>query len=61
MAALNFRADLKLATKTLAAIDAATLRQADDGLRPHLGASPHRALVRAAALAHLPVGQGAAA
>lgn len=39
MAALNFRADLKLATKTLAAIDAATLRQADDGLRPHLGAS----------------------
>lgn len=34
-----FRADIKLADKTLAAIDAATLRQADDGLRPHLGAS----------------------
>ncbi len=34
-----FRADIKLATATLEAIDAATLRQAEDGLRPHLGAS----------------------
>ena len=38
-AELIFRADLKLAKSTLEAIDAATLRQADDGLRPHLGAS----------------------
>jgi hypothetical protein len=36
---LNFRADIKLATKTLEAIDAATLRRAESGLRPHLGAS----------------------
>lgn len=34
-----FRADIKLADKTLQAIDAATLRSAEDGLRPHLGAS----------------------
>ena len=39
MSDLAFRADLKLATATLAAIDAATLRSAEDGLRPHLGAS----------------------
>lgn len=39
MAALPFRADLKLATATLEAIDAATLKGAEDGLRPHLGAS----------------------
>jgi len=39
MAKLDVRADLKLATATLEAIDAATLRAADDGLRPHLGAS----------------------
>jgi hypothetical protein len=39
MAELAFRADLKLATATLAAIDAATLDLAEDGLRPHLGAS----------------------
>ena len=39
MAELTFRADLKLATATLAAIDAATARNAEDGLRPHLGAS----------------------
>lgn len=34
-----FRVDLKLATLTLAAIDAAGVRNAEDGLRPHLGAS----------------------
>lgn len=39
MAALPFRADLKLATATLEAVDAATLKGAEDGLRPHLGAS----------------------
>ena len=39
MATVAFRADLKLATATLAAIDAATLRNAEDGLRSHLGAS----------------------
>jgi len=39
MAKLAFRADLKLATATLEAIDAATLKTAEDGLRPHLGAS----------------------
>lgn len=39
MTALAFRADLKLATATLEAIDAATLKAAEDGLRPHLGAS----------------------
>lgn len=39
MASVAFRADLKLATATLEAIDAATLRDAEDGLRPHLGAS----------------------
>lgn len=39
MTGLAFRADIKLATATLEAIDAATLRQAEDGLRPHLGAS----------------------
>lgn len=39
MAKLDIRADIKLATATLEAIDAATARAADDGLRPHLGAS----------------------
>lgn len=39
MAALAFRADLKLATATLEAIDKALERSAEDGLRPHLGAS----------------------
>lgn len=39
MAELHFNSELKLASATLAAIDAATLRGADDGLRPHLGAS----------------------
>lgn len=34
-----FRADLKLATATLQAIDAACVRGADNGMRPHLGAS----------------------
>lgn len=34
-----FRADLKLAEQTLQAIDAATQASAEDGLRPHLGAS----------------------
>ena len=32
-----FRADIKLADKTLQAIDAATLRSAEDGLRPTWG------------------------
>ncbi len=35
----GFRTDIKLAVKTLAAIEDAVQRQADDGLRPHLGAS----------------------
>ena len=39
MAALAFRADIKLATATLEAIDKAMERSAEDGLRPHLGAS----------------------
>jgi hypothetical protein len=39
MAALTFNAELKLATQTLAAIEAGVLRSAEDGLRPHLGAS----------------------
>ena len=39
MARVEKRADLKLATATLAAIDRATMAAADDGLRPHLGAS----------------------
>ena len=39
MAKALFRADLKLATSTLAAIDAATVLASGDGLRPHLGAS----------------------
>jgi len=39
MAALSFRADIKMADHTLAAIERAVLREADDGLRPHLGAS----------------------
>lgn len=39
MAEVAFRADLKLAAKTMAAIDQALLAGADDGLRPHLGAS----------------------
>lgn len=39
MASVTHRADIKLASATLQAIDAATQRAADDGLRPHLGAS----------------------
>lgn len=39
MAKLEFRADLKIASQTLAAIDRAELAAAEDGLRPHLGAS----------------------
>jgi len=39
MAALDFNAELKLATQTLAAIEAAVSKSAEDGLRPHLGAS----------------------
>lgn len=39
MAELSIRADLKMATLTAAAIDKAVLAAADDGLRPHLGAS----------------------
>ena len=39
MTALAFRADLKLATATLEAIDAATLKASEDGMRQHLGAS----------------------
>lgn len=39
MAEIAFRADLKLADMTAAAIDAAVLKRSDDGLRPHLGAS----------------------
>lgn len=39
MAALAIRADIKLAPATLEAINAATLKGAEDGLRPHLGAS----------------------
>jgi hypothetical protein len=39
MAALNFNPNLKLATLTLAAIEAAGVRLAENGFRPHLGAS----------------------
>lgn len=39
MAKLEINAELKLATMTMAAIDAATLEKADNGFRPHLGAS----------------------
>ena len=39
MTTINVRADIKLASETLAAIEAAVLGAADDGLRPHLGAS----------------------
>lgn len=39
MADLDFRADLKLATATLEAIEQAVVAASDDGLRPHLGAS----------------------
>jgi hypothetical protein len=39
MAALAHRVDFKLAEDTIAAIEAGVLRQADDGLRAHLGAS----------------------
>lgn len=39
MAALEFRADLKMASKTLAAIEQAVLSDAERGGRPHLGAS----------------------
>ena len=36
---ITFRADLKLATATMEAIDAACARGAENGQRPHLGAS----------------------
>jgi hypothetical protein len=39
MAELKFNADLKIASKTLEAIDAAVLANAEDGFRTHLGAS----------------------
>lgn len=39
MAELKFNADLKIASKTLEAIDAAVLARAEDGFRAHLGAS----------------------
>jgi len=39
MAEVAIRADIKLATQTLAAIEAAVSAVADDGMRPHLGAS----------------------
>lgn len=39
MSALGIRTDLKLAAETLAALEAAVSAAADDGLRPHLGAS----------------------
>lgn len=39
MSDLTFRADLKLATATLDAIERAVVAATDDGLRPHLGAS----------------------
>jgi len=39
MAALALRMDIKIADKTLAAIEAAMVAGADSGLRPHLGAS----------------------
>lgn len=39
MAELQFRTDMKLATKTLEAVDAAIAKNAEDGMREHLGAS----------------------
>lgn len=39
MADLSYRADLKLAIATLGAVDLAITDQAEDGFRPHLGAS----------------------
>ena len=39
MSKVAFRADLKLATATLEAVDAAILKNAEDGMRAHLGAS----------------------
>lgn len=39
MSQISHRADIKLATATLEAIESAVLAGADDGLRPHLGAS----------------------
>lgn len=39
MSDLSFRADIKLATATLEAIERAVVAGNDDGLRPHLGAS----------------------
>jgi len=39
MPAISHRADLKLATATLDAIEQAVVASGDDGLRPHLGAS----------------------
>ena len=39
MAELAFNAGFKLAAKTADAVDAAMLKRAEDGLRPHLGAS----------------------
>ena len=39
MAEISYRADIKLATATLDAIERAVVGSSDDGLRPHLGAS----------------------
>ena len=39
MAAIEFRSDLKLASQTLDALETAVEQAADDGWRPHLGAS----------------------
>lgn len=39
MTTLNFRTDMKLATQTLAAVDEAISKAAEDGFREHLGAS----------------------
>lgn len=39
MAEVSHRADIKLATATLESLERAVLTSADDGLRPHLGAS----------------------
>lgn len=39
MADLNYRTDIKLATKTLEAIDVALTNSAEDGFREHMGAS----------------------
>ena len=39
MAKLDHRVDIKRAEQTMAAVEAAVVAKADDGLRPHLGAS----------------------